>query len=139
MPFILLEMVNQQLFKLPPPLTQDGGRCGTWMELTSQTRKERSLKLLDVEVQLVHRSWSLTRREPMYSANSGTSSMMMNIQDHQRRESSIKNLDSMLKDHSTLTHNCQATNISLLLTTEILSSRLSMDTSIKFGGSTKNP
>jgi hypothetical protein len=58
------------------------------------------------------------------STNNGTSSMLMNGRESQERENSTKNSVYMLRETSTLCHNCQTTDTSTSSTTETLLSRL---------------
>ena len=45
------------------------------------------------------------------SINNGTSFTLMSGRENHKKENLMKNMDSMLKDHSTLFHNFKITNI----------------------------
>lgn len=72
------------------------------------------------------------------STNNGTSSMLMNGRESQERENSTKTSVSMLRETSTLCHNCQTTDISTSSTTETLLSRLPTQERLKLGTSIRN-
>lgn len=80
----------------------DGGNYGDTKMVSSSTRKERSLMSHTQKIRKVQLSLLGASREATSDTNNGTSSMLTNGRDHQRRENSMRTSDSMLKDHSTL-------------------------------------
>jgi hypothetical protein len=95
--------------ELKPTAHQDGGNSGDTKVLTLSMKEERSLTSLDPKMRRTEISSPGTNILDL--TNNGTSFMLMNIQKSQRRENSIKTLVSMLRDHSTLSHNFLQTDI----------------------------
>ena len=80
---------------------------------------------------------SLRTRTSRLFTNNGTSSMLTNGRKIQRRENSMKSLDSMSKETSTLYLNYQATGTSPSSTRDS-PSRFQMVSKLKSGTSTKS-
>jgi hypothetical protein len=91
-----------------PPLTQDGGNSSSTKEFQLSMRKERFSKSKEILIKRIETLVSTHRR--MVSTNNGTLCMLTNGRANLKRESSILNLDSLLREISTLFHNCQRTD-----------------------------
>jgi hypothetical protein len=78
--------------------TQDGGNFSDIKMLLLSTREERLSKFKEILI-LKTETFKLPIRMEILT-NNGTSSMLMNGKENQEKESSTKNSDSMLKDHS---------------------------------------
>jgi len=116
--------------------TQDGGNSSDTRMPTLSTKKERLW--MSKATMTVRTEMSSCGTDITVSTNNGISYILMLCQLSQRRVNSIKTSVCMLRDHSMLSLNCQNTGISILLET-IWSSRLQMDSILKYGGSIKNP
>jgi hypothetical protein len=128
--------VDQPTLEPHPASTLDGGNSSDLMVLTLSMRKARySMFMVDKMLKTETSSFGTDIR---VLTNNGTSSMLMNTQMSQRKENSTKDLDSMLKDHSTLSLLWHHTDTLISSTTETWSSRHQMEETPKPGGSTKS-
>jgi hypothetical protein len=137
MPWSSNLMVVDNTSKSQVESTQDGGRCGEMKLHSLSMIKERYLiskVVLILKADIFSPGTSMERL-----TSNGKLSMLTSIQKNQRRENSMKNLDFMLKDHSTLFLNYQNTDTLTSSTTETWSSRQEMEETLKPGGSTKRP
>ena len=116
--------------------TQDGGNSSRSKVLSLSMNAVKSLMFMVVLMLKTEMFKSTTSM--VVSTNNGTSSMLMNIQENQSRESSMKTSDCMLKDHSTSFLNSQSTDTLILSTIRTLLSRLETEERVKSGGSTKS-
>jgi len=91
------------------PLTQDGGNSSDTKEFQLSMRKARSLKS---KAMLIKKTETLvSTHRTMESTNNGILSMLMNGRENQERENLTRSSAFMLREISTLFHNCQRTDI----------------------------
>jgi len=101
-------MVDHPTSEPLQPSTQDGGNCSELKVHSLSMREERSSMFqvaLMLKTEISSFGTSMER-----STSNGMSSTLMNTQRNQRRENSTRSSDSMLKDHSTLSHNLDQTD-----------------------------
>jgi len=93
-------------------------------------------------MEMIKRAWTFISRirRTINSGNNGISFMLIkDTQMNQVKETSTRTLVCILKDHSTLFHNCHQTDISISLTRETLSLRLNFNQTLKSGTYMINP
>jgi hypothetical protein len=88
--------------------TQDGGRCSDGRHHSLSMKKERYWT--SMVTLMLNRETLKSIQSMEESTNNGTLSILTNGRENQERENSMKNLDSTLKDHSTLFLNFQPTD-----------------------------
>jgi len=117
--------------------TQDGGKCGLMMELTSPASEAPTRSCVSMANRMVKEDILMLLTRKISSLVSGMLPTLMNGRENHKKENSTKSLDSMLKDHSTLSLKWQLTDILISSTTRTSSSRPKMEEILKSGGSIK--
>jgi hypothetical protein len=130
-------MEDQQMSDAPQ-LTQDGGKSGDMRValLLMIKVKFSKLKTKNLTQMLKTETFKSTLRETI-SDNNGRS-FMLTIILSQRRENSMSDSDSLLKETSTLCQPCQVEDTLISSTTGTWSSRLQMEERLKSGTSINN-